>query len=1388
MDNFVQLSRKSKDPSKRNSRRSSILKKRQPLVNINEEIKDGFPQPSKRRVSFNRHIGVKEYHPTDATGEVTFSDQVHFPVPDVPKTVKNQEDTYSSVVQNTADPQSANVQDVIASTPLYQFKHHPRMSTAFNRLSIIPADSNTNAESFTSSLLLEGDMDLPQEEPTKNNVSLKKGHPSADPSTQDMELTCSYIHHRDQDGIEGEDFSVYEDHSSQTVMQPVNTETHQPLSTTANTAVDMSLDLSCAGSPIVLNNLHSTKSLQANLPGEKKFEEKKDSSDVSLTCLSPGLDSCMSFTCTSPLQKLPSQPETSTASQLPIPPPQPDTPSASQPIPPPQPETSTASQLPNPPPQPEASTASALPKPTSTVTILEEFPSEPETDTPGPLQKLLSQHKPSSHSPGEKHCPQSYEASIDTDMSLTCTNNQSISGSKVQVNDDMSRSVKGANNPQQGCSNAEDTCKISAVMPLPCHDKSLSQSYSIWTTDSRENSIVVGEDKEKGRKDTEFSSDLATDLSTLPPLTVSVVDKESTVSSKRAHSPQEGQGGPVTTKPPMKTAIPRLGMTRKANSRMKQTRQQRRLVLPHSLSSSKLSSLVHNSLTASVLQNSLHMATTKDFSTGSETKIVESASVPSNDESIKGSEIQQMLSVSRSQEQMFTDSEEKHIPRDERGFGQGKHTSLQQERGAQNRVEVEGQNRKENIIQSQAEEISHNQADEGSHKQMDGSQNQEEEGSQFEEIQVSHHCKEQGAKCQEEQGREHPSEQGRRYPEEQVAECSKEQDHWGQIERESQNQGEHLKQSPVAPAVQIQEEKTSQYKENQAPLFQKEDLDMEEHDHAITPFADSIIQGQGQNSSLKLSTDASITPIVIKDMGIDPLSDSVSLQDDYEPVSMTFTGDLPDDVPSISVTVSLPAEESTVSKNPRCSLNGTYVVSPDSSKVVSGPVNNPSSIPHCLKEEPGESLAPNVCFEEDGFDLLSKRNEFMQQNEISLVGSSTCWEGDSSRLEEVETTHEKMDSTDAQYQSESDVTKLSPVHPGEVPKLDDVTVTGSSKTSSMLQAEGPTCDEAATRVLTTDTYSNLTPQLCPDTSSRQHRSNRSSTKRKTRRSRLSKSFNTPSGASRQKSLLSTPGSEFPSFVLTPNTTTALLDESKGHDEDVFELYLHLTMSTAPEYFDIDRSEFQRLTASECLSRLITLYQEVSTVLAVEESQPVTDSRKKCFLWHILEFAMYGLQRLYPLMKYEEKFCGQPFPSALEDKMDHLTAPCDVPEESNAFICRWILRKSTEVRLLTPRVDSLVKGTQKRYKWRLYRWSKHKLCLYFFTPVVGVTLNLTPAKGLDVIKAKVELQIPNGPGDDTAREFCTIEPCDMELQSSLPIVICQVLLDMASKHKLAMASL
>jgi hypothetical protein len=60
-------------------------------VNINEEIKDGFPQPSKRRVSFNRHIGVKEYHPTDATGEVTFSDQVHFPVPDVPKTVKNQE-------------------------------------------------------------------------------------------------------------------------------------------------------------------------------------------------------------------------------------------------------------------------------------------------------------------------------------------------------------------------------------------------------------------------------------------------------------------------------------------------------------------------------------------------------------------------------------------------------------------------------------------------------------------------------------------------------------------------------------------------------------------------------------------------------------------------------------------------------------------------------------------------------------------------------------------------------------------------------------------------------------------------------------------------------------------------------------------------------------------------------------------------------------------------------------------------------------------------------------------------------------------------------------------------------------------------------------------------
>ena len=36
---------------------------------------------------------------------------------------------------------------------------------------------------------------------------------------------------------------------------------------------------------------------------------------------------------------------------------------------------------------------------------------------------------------------------------------------------------------------------------------------------------------------------------------------------------------------------------------------------------------------------------------------------------------------------------------------------------------------------------------------------------------------------------------------------------------------------------------------------------------------------------------------------------------------------------------------------------------------------------------------------------------------------------------------------------------------------------------------------------------------------------------------------------------------------------------------------------------------------------------------------------------------------------------------------------------------------------------------RRYNWKLHKWSKHKMSLYFFTPVVGITLKITPTKEL-----------------------------------------------------------
>ena len=950
---------------------------------------------------------------------------------------------------------------------------------------------------------------MPNKEVTKDGVSLRKDFLSneqfEDPNNQDMEMTCSFIHRKDQQSIKEEDFTVYEDQSSSIPPEHDNPPNVQHVPTGVNTAVDMSLDLSCFSSPKVPVDAIHTREVEL-----KDESRGQHSSNMPLTCSKS--DSSMSFTCTDPLQGLPTQGNVS---------------------------------------------------------------------------------------------------SVDSSMSLTCMNNQGVSvavpqhddksespevcTSPLSQRDDKSQSTGVCTETQQKCactesSRVENTCKISDVLPLPPQDKSssTSRSYSMWAIDSHENSNAVKEGSEEATRaempDSQFPS-----MSIVPPLTVSVVDRKA-VEAGSHWEPHTAKESIIVGKPPVKSCIPRLGLTRQSHSRMKQSRQQRRLALPHSLSSTKLSSLIHNSITASALQHSLNAVVTDNTSNGTMNQSTGSKEDPSaiganlhedNEASLvmqqqekpatsvdqqqneAGSSLDQQQSetatvVGGQQNETLTSLGQYHNETAKSVCQQPQHGPTQMQNNSLHTPVLDrSEQMKNNSLQAPV---------------LDRSEQMRNNSLQAPVLDRSEQMRNNSLQAPVPDRSEQMRNNSLRAPVVHRSEQMRNNSLQAPVLDRSEQMRNNSRHAPVL-------DRSEQMQNNSlhAPVLDRSE--QMQNNSLQAPVLDRSEQMRNNSLHVSRSDTSSVPDIVVFDKA--HTNPTASLSADGDTRSVTSIREFADSVASLNFTADEPPKvQTSIRKKLRGSLNRTYDISPDSSKLV--PVDPEEGTDNESLHRP---LA-NQCPDNDGFDLLSKNGQFQPDEEISLVASSTCSEDDSRR--ELEMSQEEVGGCkQTTSPRKEDAFKSSLICADDVPALKNSTMTATNRSlmrkSRDSQLVCPEDKEANTK----DTAVDMEEQTLPCISSVKQQEAVSCPSVRNTGSPLVSKFHSPVSRRRSgRNLLSTPGSEFQSFVLTPNTTVALKDESEEDGEESFTPYEHLTMETAPEYFNISRDQINSLTKLECLSRLV----------------------------------------------------------------------------------------------------------------------------------------------------------------------------------------------------------
>ena len=1013
-----------------------------------------------------------------------------------------------------------------------------------------------SSQSFTSPLVQGGGINelhnIPNKEVTEDSASLRKDYPSneqfEDPNNQDMELTCTFMHPKDQQCIKEEDFTIYEDQSSSIPPQPDNPPNVQHVSSGVNTAVDMSLDLSCFSSPKAPVDVIHTRVVEL-----KDESTEWHSSNMPLTCSKS--DSTMSFTCADPLQSPPTQGNVSSA---------------------------------------------------------------------------------------------------DSNMSLTCMNNQGVSAA-VPQHDDKSQSSETCTSPlpqrdvksqstgvhtetQQRCvctesSRVENTCKISDVMPLPPQDKSASssQSYSMWAIDSHEHSNAVkeGNEEETGAElpDLQFPS-----MSIVPPLTVSVVDRKA-VEAGSHWEPHTAKESIIVGKPPVKSCIPRLGLTRQSHGRMKQSRQQRRLALPHSLSSTKLSSLIHNSITASTLQHSLNAVVTGNTSNGAMNQSTGSKKNPSasgtnlhEDNEASLVSIQDKSATSVGQQQNKTPS-----LLDQQQNKAAKLSDQQQNEtatvvgGQQNETVTSlgqyhyetaksvGQQQQHGPVQMQSDSLHAPVLDRSEQMQnnslhapvldrseqmqnnslhapvLDKSEQMQNNSLHAPVLDRSKQMQNNSLHAPALDKSEQMQNNSLHAP---VLDRSEQMQnnslHAPVLDRSEQMQNNSLHAPVLDRSEQMQNnslhapvpDRSKQMQNNSlhAPVLDRSEQMQNNSLHA--PVLDRSEQMQNNSLHVSCSDTSSVPNIVVCDKA--HTNSTASLSADGDTRSVTSIREFADSVPSLDVTADEPPKvQTSIRKKLRGSLNRTYDISPESSNL----------LPVASEGTDNESLhrpLANQHPDNDGFDMLSKNGQFIQQDEeISLVASSTCSEDDSKR--ELDMSQEEVGGCNQTANPRKvDESKLSLICADDLPALKNSTMTATNRRSPVQKSRDSqlVCPEDK-EANTTDTAVDMEEQTLPCISSVKQQKTVSCAGVKNTGSLFGSNFLSPVSRRRSgRSLPSTPGSEFQSFVLTPNTTVALKDDSEEDSEESFKPYEHLTMETAPEYFGISRDQINSLTKLECLGRLV----------------------------------------------------------------------------------------------------------------------------------------------------------------------------------------------------------